>query len=444
MKNVFTILILFLIIACFLVPDQSLASTKALEQRYKRGVFFLDSHRYDEAIKAFTHVLNINPDFAKAYTARGLAWYKKGVFGRAITDFNKALDIDPLDAKAYNNRGLVWYKKGDYDRAIADYNKALDIDPNDAKAFNNRGLAWYKKGDYDRAIADYNKAQDIAASLSMKEKKDSSVQPVKMSQPKKPKEQKDSTIKSVEVPRAEQPKEKKDSTAKSVEISQPEKTKKEKDSTVKPVETSQPEKPKDQVSSSEVSKNQYTSYKNAFTVQVGAFLSSQNAENLTALLKKKGYAARLSKMSDFKGRIWHTVHIGDYATRKKAHKEAANFYGKEKMPSVIRHVEMSQPNKPKYKVSSSEISIAQHVSSKKAFTVQVGAFLSSQNAENLTSLLKKKGYAARLSTMSDNKGGAWHTVRIGGYATRKQAQKEAKSFSAKEKMASIVRPIDSL
>ncbi len=85
-----------------------------------------------------------------------------------------------------------------------------------------------------------------------------------------------------------------------------------------------------------------------------------------------------------------------------------------------------------------------HGSSKTAFSVQVGAFLSRKNAEKLTNLLKEKGYAARLLPMTDYRKRVWHAVRIGDYATHQEARENAAAFSAKEKMAAIVRPIDAL
>jgi tetratricopeptide (TPR) repeat protein len=131
------------------------------EDWFEKGYSFHISNQYEEAIMAYTRVLNINPRFVKAYNNRGLAWADKGNYDRAITDFNSVLEINPRYAIAYYNRGNVWNDKGNLDRAIADYNKALEIDPCDAEAYNNRGNAWSRKGNYDRAIADYTRALDI-------------------------------------------------------------------------------------------------------------------------------------------------------------------------------------------------------------------------------------------------------------------------------------------
>jgi len=79
-----------------------------------------------------------------------------------------------------------------------------------------------------------------------------------------------------------------------------------------------------------------------------------------------------------------------------------------------------------------------------AYSVQVGAFLSRRNAEKLKILLREKGYDARILPLDDCSKKPWYTVRLGSYISLKEAQEKAAAFSEKEKMATIVRPVNSL
>ena len=79
-----------------------------------------------------------------------------------------------------------------------------------------------------------------------------------------------------------------------------------------------------------------------------------------------------------------------------------------------------------------------------AFCVQVGAFLSRQNAENMAALLREKGYEAHMVSLPDNTNRDWYTVRIGNYPVLEEAQEKAVFFTEKEKMTATVRPVDSL
>ena len=72
------------------------------------------------------------------------------------------------------------------------------------------------------------------------------------------------------------------------------------------------------------------------SVQVGAYLYLENAQQVAAQLKARGYAARILKIPDAKGRLWHTVRIGDHPTRQAAQAQADDFRRREQQPSVVR------------------------------------------------------------------------------------------------------------
>ena len=61
-----------------------------------------------------------------------------------------------------------------------------------------------------------------------------------------------------------------------------------------------------------------------YSIQVGAFLVSKNAQEKMKTLIEKGYAAQIVNFEDTKGRYWHTVRIGNYPSRDLA-KEDADF-----------------------------------------------------------------------------------------------------------------------
>jgi tetratricopeptide (TPR) repeat protein len=123
-----------------------------------RGVAYKEKGDHDRAIADYSQAIRLDPNYATAYNNRGNAYSDKGDHDRAIADYSQAIRLDPNDAMAYNNRGIAYSDKGDHDRAIADYSQAIRLDPNYAMAYNNRGIAYRAKGDHDRAIADYNQA----------------------------------------------------------------------------------------------------------------------------------------------------------------------------------------------------------------------------------------------------------------------------------------------
>lgn len=75
------------------------------------------------------------------------------------------------------------------------------------------------------------------------------------------------------------------------------------------------------------------------SVQVGAYMFPENAQQVAAQLNAKGYAARILKFTDAKGRLWHTVRIGDHPSRQAAQAQADDFSRREQKQSVVRPFE---------------------------------------------------------------------------------------------------------
>ena len=152
-------------------PDKIHRGPEARQKRREaaihnnRGIAYRDEGNYDLAIESFTKGIELNPDFAKAYTNRAVTYQCKGLFDRAIVDHTKALELKTDHPEAYINRGAAYGEQGDYDRAIADHTKAIELNPNHPEAYNNRGVAYYKKSDYNRAIEDYTQAIQLKPSF---------------------------------------------------------------------------------------------------------------------------------------------------------------------------------------------------------------------------------------------------------------------------------------
>jgi general secretion pathway protein A len=72
------------------------------------------------------------------------------------------------------------------------------------------------------------------------------------------------------------------------------------------------------------------------SVQVGAFLQPEYAQQEMARLAAKGYPARIMKITDSKGKAWLTVRIGDHPSRQAAQVQAEEFTRREQMPAVVR------------------------------------------------------------------------------------------------------------
>ena len=131
------------------------------EDWFGRGITFEESKRYEEAIRAYTKAIEMNPLHTGAYNNRGNVWRDIGDFDRSYNDFNKMIELDSNSIFAYIGRGNALSDKGKYLQAIQDYNSCLLINPNFAEAYHNRGYAWMELKKYDKAISDFEKALQL-------------------------------------------------------------------------------------------------------------------------------------------------------------------------------------------------------------------------------------------------------------------------------------------
>lgn len=129
----------------------------------EKGTSHLSQKQWDEAIKEFTKVIELDSKNALAvtYYNRGNAYANKGEHDKAIADFTTAIEIDPSYNKAYNWRGTVYFAKGEGNKAIADLTKAIEIAPNDAEAYWLRATVYKDKDENDKAEADFKKAKEL-------------------------------------------------------------------------------------------------------------------------------------------------------------------------------------------------------------------------------------------------------------------------------------------
>lgn len=72
------------------------------------------------------------------------------------------------------------------------------------------------------------------------------------------------------------------------------------------------------------------------------------------------------------------------------------------------------------------------------WTLQAGAFLSSDHAERLVEILSAKGHDAHILQTADNRDRIWYRVRFGSYNSQASAREAATAFKRKEGRDAIV------
>jgi len=144
-----------LAIACF---------TRALEIRpndlefiISRGQSYEKQKNYDKAFENYDAALQLDPNNVRALSwsvvlahipirdvlltftcSRGLAYLHTKRYDEALVDFTRGIELDASNIRSYNNRGNTWAHKKDFEAAIRDYSAAIALNGQYVKAIKNR------------------------------------------------------------------------------------------------------------------------------------------------------------------------------------------------------------------------------------------------------------------------------------------------------------------
>jgi len=156
--------------------DRQILTRRDTENRdafdaYWRGRFFLEKRNTEKAITEFEQAINLDPNYALAYTglADAYIWQANFTFGadaelygKAKTAADKALTLDPNLADAHNSLGRIKYNHDwDWRGAEESFRRAIELNPNSANAHQFYFRLLTTLGRYDEALAEIYKAREL-------------------------------------------------------------------------------------------------------------------------------------------------------------------------------------------------------------------------------------------------------------------------------------------
>ncbi|XP_071701970.1 uncharacterized protein [Rutidosis leptorrhynchoides] len=112
---------------------------KNLADTFKlQGNKAMQAKLYPDAIELYSIAIALVDDNAVYYCNRAAAYTQANQYTEAIRDCNKAIEVDPNYSKAYSRLGFAYYAQGRYKDAIKKgFRKALQLDPNNESIKGN-------------------------------------------------------------------------------------------------------------------------------------------------------------------------------------------------------------------------------------------------------------------------------------------------------------------
>ena len=130
------------------------------EQEFQAGMKLMEPGNYQKAITHFNRALAISPRLGNVYFERGVAHRLSNETDLALADFEQAIEVNGNFARAYSGLGSIYRERGDYRHAMEQYTKSLNIEPN-VDAYYERGQTYESLGEHQKAIDDYNLAISV-------------------------------------------------------------------------------------------------------------------------------------------------------------------------------------------------------------------------------------------------------------------------------------------
>ncbi len=128
---------------------------KQAELRIKLGEYLSETGQADRAIQLLEGATSDDPD---ALIALGIAYGTAGRTQDALRTFTHILDVDPTSGLAYQNIATIQESAGDHRAAEATLRKALAIDPKLAGAYTTLGVVLSRTGRKAEAIDAWKQA----------------------------------------------------------------------------------------------------------------------------------------------------------------------------------------------------------------------------------------------------------------------------------------------
>lgn len=150
-------LCLWTLSACSSVP----AFSQSIKDLFDEAAQAFYAGKYEQAITKYERIIEIEPNFAPAYNALGLALkIQGGVNDEVSFYFKKAIELDPNFLPSYDNIGKLYYSLGDMDSAQTYFNKGLMIDPdNESMTLSMGWIYLLGRNDPDAAIKYFRKVK---------------------------------------------------------------------------------------------------------------------------------------------------------------------------------------------------------------------------------------------------------------------------------------------
>jgi tetratricopeptide (TPR) repeat protein len=108
----------------------SRSGNQEIARLFEAGTHALTQGRWDDAIAAFTAIVQRDPDFAEGWNKRATAYFLKGEYEKSLADCDEVIKRNPLHYGALSGYGMIYVELDQPARALEYFERALAVNPN--------------------------------------------------------------------------------------------------------------------------------------------------------------------------------------------------------------------------------------------------------------------------------------------------------------------------
>lgn len=137
--------------------DLSSITQNSLQAEYanSRGLKFLESGDYSEALEQFEIAKRANPNYSQPYYNIGKIWLEQNDMQHAFRAFSEAMDMFPDDPDSGLNLAEYYRRNDNPKEAVKYYLIALRLDQNNVKIRSDLAFLYSQQGNVAQAIKEY-------------------------------------------------------------------------------------------------------------------------------------------------------------------------------------------------------------------------------------------------------------------------------------------------
>lgn len=136
------------------------------DAHYQLAKFQMDSNHYDLAANRYQAILKFAPNHRKSLEDLATIAYYKHRYEEAQKYYSQLLQDYAKDEVLWFKRGLAYFQQSDFEAAIRDFTRAYELNGQNTLALEQRAISYQRSNEIDRACADWkelvNKGVDRA------------------------------------------------------------------------------------------------------------------------------------------------------------------------------------------------------------------------------------------------------------------------------------------